>query len=134
MTSFLQVVELSATRCTPQRELYTVGPNQDIVNREKWMAMLNPTLHDGPAEVAMMSDLQKKVLRSIFHASNEGLRLWQVQKKVDGSKLEVQEALHELLGAGYIGILSMGGGPKYHKVSSRTYVLSALDIPDDKTR
>ena len=59
-----------------------------------------------------MNDLQKEVLRSIFQASSEGLRLWQVQKKVDGTKLEVQEALHELLAAGYIGILSMGGGPK----------------------
>jgi hypothetical protein len=74
------------------------------------MTMLNPTLQDGPAEVALMNDLQKEVLRSIFHASSEGLRLWQVQKKVDGTKLEVQEALHELLGAGYVGILSMGGG------------------------
>jgi hypothetical protein len=98
------------------------------------MTMLNPTLQDGPTEVALMNDLQKEVLRSIFHASSEGLRLWQVQKKVDGTKLEVQEALHELLGAGYVGILSMGGGPKYHKVSSRTYILSALDEPDTETR
>jgi hypothetical protein len=89
--------------------------------------MLNPTLHDGPAEVALMNDLQKEVLQSIFHASSEGLRLWQVQKKVGGTKLEVQEALHELLAAGYIGILSMGGGPKYHKISLKTYVLDALD-------
>jgi hypothetical protein len=98
------------------------------------MTVLNPTLHDGPAEVALMDDLQKEVFRSIFQASSEGLRLWQVQKKVDGTKLEVQEALHELLGAGYIGILSMGGGPKYHKVPSRTYILSALDEPDAETR
>jgi hypothetical protein len=98
------------------------------------MTMLNPTLHDGPAEVALMDDLQKEVLRSIFHASSEGPRLWQVQKKVDGTKLEVQEALHELLGAGYVGILSMGGGPKYHKVSSRTYILSAPDEPDAERR
>ena len=95
--------------------------------------MLNPTLHDGPAEVALMNDLQKEVFRSIFQASNEGLRLWQVQKKVDRTKLEVQEALQELLGAGYIGIMSMGGGPKYHKISSRTYILRALDEPDTET-
>jgi hypothetical protein len=96
--------------------------------------MLNPTLHDGPAEVALMNDLQKEVLRSIFQASSEGLRLWQVQKKVAGTKLEVQEALHELLGAGYTGILSMGEGPKYHKISSKAYILAALDAIDAKTR
>jgi hypothetical protein len=39
-----------------------------------------------------------------------------------------------LLGAGYIGILSMGGGPKYHKVSSKAYVLEALDATDAETR
>ena len=88
--------------------------------------MLNPTLHDGPAEVALMNDLQKEVLRSIFQASSEGLRLWQVQKKVDGTKLEVQEALHELLAAGYIGILSMGGGPKYHKIRSKNYIFDGI--------
>jgi hypothetical protein len=69
--------------------------------------MLNPTLHDGPAEIALMNDLHKKVVRAIYQASGEGLRLWQVQKKVAGTKLEVQESLHELLAAGYIGILSM---------------------------
>src|SRR5665647_135011 len=75
--------------------------------------MLNPLLHDGPAEAALMSDLQKKVFKSICEASNEGLRLWQVQKMVADTKVQVQEALQELLGVGYIGILSMGGGPKY---------------------
>jgi hypothetical protein len=94
--------------------------------------MLNPTLHDGPGEVALMSDLQKQALRIIYASGSEGLRSWQVQKKVGGTKLEVQQALHELLAAGYIGILSMGGGPKYHKVSARTYILSALDAPDSK--
>jgi predicted transcriptional regulator len=89
--------------------------------------MLNPLLHDGPAEVALMSDLQKEVIKSIYEASGEGLRLWQVQKKVSGSKSQVQEALHELLAAGYIGILSMGGGPKYHKSTSKAYILAALD-------
>jgi len=49
-----------------------------------------------------------------------------VQKKVTGTKFEVQEALHELLEAGYIGILSMGGGPKYYKISSKAYILDAL--------
>ena len=96
--------------------------------------MLNPTLHDGPAEISLMNDLQKKVLRAIYQASGEGLRLWQLQKKVGGMKLEVQEALHELLAAGYLEIFSMGGGPKYHKVSSKAYILGALDAPDAKTR
>jgi len=96
--------------------------------------MLNPTLHDGPAETALMNDLQKNVLKAIYEASSEGLRMWQVHKKVGGTKREVQEALHELLAAGYIGILSMGGGPKYHRVSSRTYILSALRLPNATTR
>lgn len=73
-----------------------------------------------------MNDLQKEVFKSINEASGEGLRLWQVQKKVTGTKFEVQEALHELLEAGYIGILSMGGGPKYYKISSKAYILDAL--------
>jgi hypothetical protein len=88
--------------------------------------MLNPLSRDGPAEVALMNDLQKEVFKSINEASGEGLRLWQVQKKVTGTKFEVQEALHELLEAGYIGILSMGGGPKYYKISSKAYILDAL--------
>jgi len=96
--------------------------------------MLNPTLRDGPAEIALMNDLQKKVLRAIYQASGEGLRLWQVQKKVDGTKLEVQEALHELLAVGYVGILSMGGGPKYHRVSSKAYILAALGTADAERR
>ncbi len=96
--------------------------------------MLNPNLGDGPAEIALMNDLQKRVLRSIYEATGEGLRLWQVQKKVAGTKLEVQEALRELLEAGYIGILSMGGGPKYHRVSSKAYVLAALDATDAEMR
>ena len=96
--------------------------------------MLNPNLGDGPAEIALMTDLQKRILRSIYEATHEGLRLWQVQKKVAGTKVEVQEALRELLEAGYIGILSMGGGPKYHRVSSKAYVLEALDATDAKTR
>ncbi|MGZ7188672.1 MAG: hypothetical protein ACXVIR_12625 [Halobacteriota archaeon] len=92
--------------------------------------MLNPLLHDGPAEVTLMNDLQKEVFKSINEASSEGLRLWQVQKKVTGTKFEVQEALRELLAAGYIGILSMGGGPKYHKISSKVYILDALGVND----
>jgi len=88
--------------------------------------ILNPLLRDGPAEVALMNDLQKEVFKSINEASGEGLRLWQVQKKVTGTKFEVQEALHELLEACYIGILSMGGGPKYYKISSKAYILNAL--------
>ncbi|MGZ4864537.1 MAG: hypothetical protein ACXVIS_08825 [Halobacteriota archaeon] len=92
--------------------------------------MLNPLLHDGPAEVTLMNDLQKEVFKSINEASSEGLRLWQVQKKVTGTKFEVQETLRELLAAGYIGILSMGGGPKYHKISSKVYILDALGVND----
>jgi hypothetical protein len=88
--------------------------------------MLNPLLRDGPAEVALMNDLQKEVFKSINEASGEGLRLWQVQKKVTGTKFEVQEALHELLESGYIGILSMGGGPKYYKISSKAYISDTL--------
>ena len=88
--------------------------------------ILNPLLRDGPAEVALMNDLQKEVFKGINEASGEGLRLWHVQKKVTGTKFEVQEALHELLEAGYIGILSMGGGPKYYKISSKAYILDAL--------
>lgn len=96
--------------------------------------MLNPTLQDGPAEISLMNDLQKNVLRVIYRASHEGLRLWQVQKQVGRTKLEVQEALHELLAAGYVGILSMGGGPKYHKVTSKAYVLAALAATDAEAR
>ena len=96
--------------------------------------MLNPLLHDGPAEAALMSDLQKKVFKSIYEASNEGLRLWQVQKKVADTKVQAQEALNELLGVGYIGILSMGGGPKYHKIASKAYILDALNANDTEMR
>jgi len=94
--------------------------------------MLNPLLNNGPAEVALMNDLHKEVFKSINEASGEGLRLWQVQKKVGGTKFEVQEALHALLEAGYIGILSMGGGPKYYKISSKVYILDALNASGAK--
>jgi len=94
--------------------------------------MLNPTLQDGPAEVALMTDMQKKVVKSIYLADREGLRLWQVQKKVEATKQEVQDALRELLTAGYIGILSMGGGPKYHKVASKTYILDTLNASNSQ--
>jgi hypothetical protein len=96
--------------------------------------MLNPTLEDGPAEIALMNDLQRNVLRMVYQANSEGLRLWQVQKQVGRTKLEVQAALHELLAAGYVGILSMGGGPKYHKVTSKAYVLAALAAADAQAR
>ncbi len=88
--------------------------------------MRDPTLRDEFAELEAMTDLQKKTLQSIYEAPNEGLRLWQVQKKVSATKSEVQEALRELLAEGYIGILSMGGGPKYHKVASKTHIVAAL--------
>jgi len=94
--------------------------------------MLNPTLQDGPAEVALMTDMQKKVVKSIYLADRKGLRLWQVQKKVEATKREVQDALRELLTAGYIGILSMGGGPKYHKVASKTYILDTLNASNSQ--
>lgn len=92
--------------------------------------MRDPTLPDGRAEIEAMTDLQKRTLLSIYEAPNEGLRLWQVQKKVSATKLEVQEALSELLARGYIGILSMGGGPKYHKVASTTRIVAALRAHD----
>jgi hypothetical protein len=57
-----------------------------------------------------------------------------VQKKVADTKVQVQEALQELLGVGYIGILSMGGGPKYHKIASKTYILDALNANDAEMR
>jgi len=96
--------------------------------------MLNPSLCDGPSEVALMSDLERAILKNIYKSGNEGLRLWQVQKKVGGTKHEVGETLHALLAAGYIGILSMGGGPKYHKISSKGYILTALDERDAEGR
>ena len=89
--------------------------------------MLNPMLSDGPGEVALMTSLQRLVFKCVYESGHEGLRLWQVQKKVGGTKHEVRETLHALLAAGYIGILSMGGGPKYHKISSKGYILTALD-------
>ncbi len=79
-----------------------------------------------PAEINSLTALQKRILLSIYEAPNEGLRLWQVQKKVSATKLEVQEALRELLAKGYVGILSMGGGPKYHKIASKTDSVAAL--------
>ncbi|MGZ4903066.1 MAG: hypothetical protein ACXV3U_07440 [Halobacteriota archaeon] len=88
--------------------------------------MLDPTLRNGSAEVELMTDLQKKALRSIYEAPREGFRLWQIQNKVSATKLETQDTLRELLAAGYIEILSMGGGPKYRKVASKAYVLAAL--------
>ncbi len=82
------------------------------------------------AEISSMPDLQKRVLLSVYEAPNEGLRLWQVQKKVSATKLDTQEALRALLAKGYIGILSMGGGPKYHKVGSTTQVIATLHARD----
>ncbi len=79
------------------------------------------------AKIDLMTDLQKRILVCIYEAPNEGLRLWQVQKKVSATKLEVQGALSELLAKGYVGILSMGGGPKYHKNASKIGVVAALN-------
>ncbi len=88
--------------------------------------MFDPTLSDVSSEIESMTDLQKKILLTIYEAPNEGLRLWQIQKKVPATKLELQEALHGLLSEGYIGILSMGGGPKYHKVTAKAGIIAAL--------
>ncbi len=89
--------------------------------------MRDSTLQDrSAAEIESMTDLQKRTLLCIYEAPNEGLRLWQVQKKVSATKLDVQEALRELVAKGYIGILSMGGGPKYHKVASKASLIAAL--------
>ena len=96
--------------------------------------MLNPTLQDCPAEIALMNDLQKNAPRITYQASPEGIRLWQVQKQVGRTKREVQEALRELLAAGYIGVLPIGGGPNYHKVTSKAYILAALAAADAKAR
>lgn len=92
--------------------------------------MRDPTPRDEAAEIEPMTDLQKRILLSIYEAPNEGLRLWQVQKKVSATKLDVQEALSELMARGYIGILSMGGGPKYHKVASKTHIVASLQAHD----
>ncbi len=92
--------------------------------------MRDSTLRDVSAEIEAMTDLQKKTLLSIYDAPNEGLRLWQVQKKVLATKLETQDALRELLEKGYIGILSMGGGPKYHKIASTFRIAAALRARD----
>jgi hypothetical protein len=53
----------------------------------------------------------KRSFKKHFSCEQRRTSLVAGTKKVDGTKLEVQEALHELLGAGYVGILSMGGGP-----------------------
>ncbi len=92
--------------------------------------MCDPTLSDVSADITSMTDLQRKILLAIYDAPNEGLRLWQVQKKVSATKLEVQEALRQLLAERYIGILSMGGGPKYHKIASKAVIVAAFYTRD----
>ncbi len=72
--------------------------------------MQDPLRSDESIKIKALTDLQKKILLVVYDAPNEGLRLWQIQKKVCASKLEVQEALRILLAEGYVGILSMGGG------------------------
>ncbi len=100
-----------------------------FVSREA-SEMCDPTLSDESVNINSMTDLQRKVLLTIYEAPNEGLRLWQVQKKVSATKLEVQEALRWLLAKGCIGILSMGGGPKYHKITSKVDIVAALRTRD----
>ncbi len=103
----------------------------DMYPAKKGDKMSDQIPHDEfAAELQSMTDLQKRILLSIYEAPNEGLRLWQVQKKVSATKLDVQEALRELLAQGYIGILSMGGGPKYHKVASTARMIAALQTHD----
>ncbi len=63
--------------------------------------MRDPTLRDELAEIEKLTDLQKRTLLTIYEAPNEGLRLWQVQKKVSATKSEVKDALRELLAKGY---------------------------------
>ncbi len=88
--------------------------------------MQDPLRSDEPTKIKALTDLQKKILLVVYDAPNEGLRLWQIQKKVSATKLEVQEALRILLAEGYVGILSMGGGPKYHKIASKAEVIATL--------
>jgi hypothetical protein len=89
--------------------------------------MLNPNLNDGPKEVALMSNLQQIVILHIYQAPGDGLRLWQIQNRVGTeSKDAIKVALMELVGAGYIDIISTGGGPKYCRRHSKMYLLNAL--------
>jgi len=89
--------------------------------------MLNPKLNDGPKEVALMSKLQQIVILHIYQTPDDGLRLWQIQNKVGTeSKDVIKAALMELVEAGYIDIISTGGGPKYCRRHSKMYLLSAL--------
>ena len=89
--------------------------------------MLNPKLNDGPKEVALMSNLQQIAMWHIYQAPGDGLRLWQIQKKVDAApKEEIKEGLMELVEAGYIDIISTGGGPKYYRRHSKMYLLDTL--------
>ncbi len=94
------------------------------------MVMPDSIRPDVVAEIETLTTLQKKIVLSIYEAPNEGLRLWQVQKKVSATKLETQDALRELLSRGYVGILSMGGGPKYHKIAATTRVVAALQASE----
>jgi len=89
--------------------------------------MLNPELNDGAKEVALMSSLQQIVMLHIYNTPGDGLRLWQIQNRVDTeSKDAIKAALMELVEAGYIDIISTGGGPKYCKRHSKIYLLSVL--------
>ncbi len=89
--------------------------------------MLNPKLNDGPKEVALMSNLQQVAMWHIYQTRGDGLRLWQIQKKVGTApKEEIKEALMELVEAGYIDIISTGGGPKYYRRHLKMYLLDTL--------
>jgi hypothetical protein len=100
---------------------------QFISLTEEGSSMLNQELCDGPKEVALMSNLQQIALWHIYQSPSDGLRLWQIQKKVgEALKDEVKEALMELVEAGYIDIISTGGGPKYRRRHSKMYLLDTL--------
>ena len=74
-----------------------------------------------------MSKLQQIVILHIYQTPGDGLRLWQIQNRVGTeSKDAIKEALMELVGAGYLDIISTGGGPKYCRRHSKMYLLSAL--------
>jgi len=89
--------------------------------------MLNPKLNDGPKEVALMSNLQQIVMLHIYKTPGDGLRLWQIQNRVGTEpKDAIKTALMELVEAGYIDIISTGGGPKYCRKHSKIYLLSVL--------
>ncbi|MGB8310258.1 MAG: hypothetical protein WCE81_00120 [Halobacteriota archaeon] len=104
-----------------------LNTSQSTSLTEEGTTMLNPKLNDGPKEVALMSNLQQIVILHIYQTPGDGLRLWQIQNRVGTEpKDAIKSALMELVEAGYIDIISTGGGPKYCRRHSKMYLLSAL--------